>query len=116
MSYAGMDSKTGKAIDGLAHLRQSVVMILTTPIGSRVMRRDFGSRLYELLDRNITQSLKMQIYAAVVEALQKWEPRLKINRVTVDPINADDANKINLSIDGIYLPDGRPITLDGVAL
>lgn len=35
-----MDRTTGKAIGELAHLRQSVGDILTTPIGSRVMRHE----------------------------------------------------------------------------
>ena len=34
-----MNRTTGTAISGLEHLRQSVGDILSTPIGSRVMRR-----------------------------------------------------------------------------
>ena len=45
----GMDRETGKSLSGIEHLRQSIRDILTTPIGSRVMRRDYGSRLFELL-------------------------------------------------------------------
>ena len=117
MTFVGMDTTTGRRIEGLAHLRQSVVMVLTTPIGSRVLRRDFGSRLYELLDKNITPSLKMQMYAATVEALRKWEPRLDIKRVVVDPApDGDIQNTISLGIEGVYLPHGKPVTLDGVLL
>ena len=117
MTFVGMDITTGRRIEGLAHLRQSVVTVLTTPIGSRVLRRDFGSRLYELLDKNITPSLKMQMYAATVEALRKWEPRLVIKRVVVDPAPEGDVqNTISLGIEGVYLPNGKPVTLDGVLL
>ena len=35
-----MNRNTGRAVAGLEHLRQSVADILTTPVGSRVMRRD----------------------------------------------------------------------------
>jgi len=117
MTFVGMDTNTGGRIEGIAHLRQSVVTILTTPIGTRVMRRDFGSRLHSLLDKNITQSLKMQLYAATVEALEKWEPRLKVTRVQADEMSeADSSHTVSLSIQGIYLPNGRPITLEGVQL
>lgn len=117
MTFVGMDNTTGRRIEGIAHLRQSVVIILKTPIRSRVLRRDFGSRLYELLDKNITGSLKMQMYAATVEALRKWEPRLEIKRVVVDPApEGDIQHTVSLGIEGIYLPNGNPVTLDGVLL
>lgn len=117
MNFVGMDNTTGRRIEGIAHLRQSVVTILTTPIGSRVLRRDFGSRLYELLDKNITQSLKMQMFAATVEALRKWEPRIEVKRVTVEPVPDEDIqHTVSLAIEGIYLPNGNPVTLDGVLL
>ena len=117
MSFVGMDKATGGRIEGIEHLYQSVATILTTPIGSRVMRRDFGSRLYDLLDKNITQSLKMQMFAETIEALNKWEPRLDVKRVFIDPVSEDDApHTIRLGIEGTYLPNGRPVTLDGVLL
>lgn len=112
MSFVGV-SKTGGRIEGIAHLRQSVETILTTPIGSRVLRRDFGSRLPDLIDQNITPSWKMRLYAAVVDALSKWEPRLKVTRVLTE----DTArNAVSLVIEGVYLPDGRPVTLEGIQL
>lgn len=40
-----MDRATGLAISELAHLRQSMGDILTTPIGSRVMRHEYGSQV-----------------------------------------------------------------------
>ncbi|KPN28874.1 baseplate wedge subunit [Halolamina pelagica] len=41
----GVDRTNGQRLEGLAHIRQSVADILTTPLGSRVMRRDYGSLL-----------------------------------------------------------------------
>lgn len=111
-----MNSTTGRRIEGIDHLRQSVVKVLTTPLGSRVMRRDFGSGLFDLIDKNITASLKMQMFAATVEALRKWEPRIEVKRVTVDPVEDDAHHKMSLSIDGTYLPNGRPVTLSGILL
>jgi hypothetical protein len=46
----GMDAVTGKPMYDTAHLSQSIGDILSTPIGSRVMRRDYGSALFELVD------------------------------------------------------------------
>ena len=77
----GMDSVTGKPLADMAHIRQSITNILTTPIGTRVMRRDYGSVLPDLIDRPLNGKTVLRVYAAAVMALMKWEPRLKISRV-----------------------------------
>jgi len=74
----GMNVNTGKRLDGIDHIRQSVADIITTPIGSRVMRRDYGSLVPELLDMPMSDALMMQVYAATVIAVTRWEPRIQI--------------------------------------
>lgn len=78
---SGLSRHNGTLLSPKDHLRQSIEDILTTPIGSRVMRRDYGSRLYDLIDKPMTPSLKLDVFAATVEALRKWEPRFVIERV-----------------------------------
>lgn len=53
----GMDATTGKPLSGDAHLAQSVADILTTPIGSRVMRRSYGSLIPSLIDAPINAAI-----------------------------------------------------------
>lgn len=65
------------------HLQQSIGDILSTPIGTRVMRPDYGSKLPRLVDRPINQSWKLEVYVAVVEALGRWEPRIKMKQVRI---------------------------------
>lgn len=77
----GMRTANGRSLDGIEHLRQSVRDILTTPLGSRVMRRDYGSLLPELIDRPLTDALMLQVYAATVMALLRWEPRMRVTAV-----------------------------------
>jgi len=78
-----MSRHIGQPISDKNHLRQSIEDILTTPIGSRVMRRDYGSRLFDLLDQPITPALKVDIFAATIDALRAWEPRFIVQRVFV---------------------------------
>lgn len=54
-NYLGMNRATGAAIADLDHTRQSLSDILGTPIGSRVMRRDYGSLLSDLIDQPQTK-------------------------------------------------------------
>lgn len=44
-SYLGMNSHTGLSISEVEHIRQIVRDILVTPVGSRVMRCEYGSLL-----------------------------------------------------------------------
>lgn len=110
----GTDAMTGRGIEGLHHLRQSVSDILTTPIGSRVMRRDYGSRLFELIDRPVNAGWIADAYAYSAEALDTWEPRLKLESVVLSEIN--DEGRPVLALSGVYLPDGQPVTLEGIVL
>ena len=113
----GLDMNTGARLDGLEHLKASVRDILTTPIGSRVMRRDYGSRLFELIDATLTPITIIRIYAAVAEALRKWEPRLRLTRVQAEATPSDiSQGKVTIDLEGEYLPEGRPFRLEGLIL
>jgi phage baseplate assembly protein W len=107
----GMCKNTGKLLGELAHLKQSIVDILTTPVGSRIMRRAYGSRLFELIDRPINDRLKVQIYSATAEALSKWEPRFRCSKVLLE---AAEGGRIALLLEGEYLPNAQKIRLDGI--
>lgn len=108
-----MDAKTGKPLGGVEHLRQSIRDILTTPIGTRGMLREYGSRLFELIDAPTNRSTLLAIYAATIEAIERWEPRIKITRVFA---TAAEPGAVTLSIVGTYLPDGREISFDGIVV
>lgn len=107
----GIDSTTGKSLSGQAHLRQSIADILRTPLGTRVMRRDYGSRLFDLIDEPVNAVWKTECYAAVAEALDRWEPRLKLERVKVMSVSN---GQVTLDLEGEYLPDGKAVTLEGL--
>lgn len=107
----GIDANTGRRLSGIEHLRQSVRDILTTPIGTRVMRRDYGSRLYALVDAPLNGETLVDLYAATAEALQTWEPRIEVEQVSAE---VPAPGKVVLSIEGIYQPTGEPVRLDGI--
>ncbi|RHW21695.1 GPW/gp25 family protein [Pseudomonas jilinensis] len=77
----GMHRDTGRSISGSEHLRQSLSDILTTPLGSRVMRREYGSLLPELIDQPQNPATLVRLYAATAVAVMRWEPRFRLSRV-----------------------------------
>jgi phage baseplate assembly protein W len=82
--YIGMSRDTGRGVEDLAHIQQSVSDILRTPVGSRVMRRDYGSLLSMLTDRPQNAALRLQIMAACYSAILKWEPRVRLTGITFE--------------------------------
>lgn len=107
----GTDAITGRSLSGVDHLRQSIRDILTTPIGSRVMRRDYGSRLYELVDAPLNGDTVVDLYAATAEALSIWEPRIAVEQITA---SQPGPGRVILNMTGIYTPTGEQITVDGI--
>jgi len=95
----GMHRSSGAAVDGTAHLAQSIGDILSTPIGSRVMRRDYGSLLPELVDAAANPSGRLAVFAATAIALRRWEPRLKLTKVGLEL--GDAPGRFTLQLEGI---------------
>lgn len=81
MNYLGLTAATGRRITDIDHIRQSVRDILLTSVGSRLMRREYGSLLPQLIDQPLHGATLLRAYAATVMALTRWEPRLRITRV-----------------------------------
>ena len=107
----GMNAQTGQRLGGIDHLRQSIRDILTTPIGSRVMRREYGSRLFELVDAPLSEETLTEIYAATAQALDAWEPRLRVTRIRARQAGQ---GQVSIDLEGEYLPDGEEIKLEGI--
>lgn len=77
------------------------------------MRRDYGSRLFSLIDSPINRSGLLELYAATAEAIARWEPRFSLTKVQA--VNATPGS-VELDLTGNYLPDGVMVTIDGVVV
>jgi phage baseplate assembly protein W len=97
-----MNRTTGRRIEGLAHLHQSIADILTTPPGSRVMRREYGSLLPELIDQPDNGTTRVRIFAATAAALMRWEPRLRVSRIQIE--TGTRPGQVVMGIAGTYTP------------
>lgn len=82
--YLGLSRTTGLAITDVEHISQSLSDILRTPVGTRVMRRDYGSLLMAMIDQPQSPALELQIKVACYMAVLKWEPRITLTSVTTE--------------------------------
>ena len=68
----------------LQEITSSVIQILNTGLGERVMYPEFGSRLQELLWDPLDTFIERDIQYEVRKSLQLWEPRIDILQVEFD--------------------------------
>lgn len=87
---AGIDQHTFRLIDNYASALQSVEIIFSTRIGERVMRREFGAGMLEILGRLLTPRTVSVFQLTLAAAIDLWEPRFRVRAValtgTVDEI------------------------------
>lgn len=79
----GTSRTTARPIGDEERLAQSIGDILSTPIGSRVMRRDYGSALPLLIDQPMNGETVVDVFIATAEAIDRWEPEFELRRVEI---------------------------------
>ncbi|AVK80655.1 GPW/gp25 family protein [Campylobacter fetus] len=65
----------------LISIEESIKDILQTPLGTRVMLPEYGSRLCELIDKRIDDEFRANLSWYVIEAVEKWERRVRVDEV-----------------------------------
>ena len=75
---------------GERDVEEAIRIILATAKGERPMRPEFGSNLHTLVfaPNNAATAATVKFY--VEEALGRWEPRIDVAEVEVNPGAADD--------------------------
>ena len=105
--YMGMNRNTGLGISDTEHISQSMRDILLTPVGSRVMRREYGSLLSALIDMPQNPALRLQIMVACYSAIQKWEPRIRLTAISFE---TGDAGEMYVDITGMRTDTGASVS------
>ena len=77
-----------KLTHGPEDIDRSIRLILLTAPGERLMRPQFGCRIWDLLFEPVTANLLGLISEAVRDALAQWEPRAVVE--DVEPVQDED--------------------------
>lgn len=90
-------SPTGgiEMVDEQASVRQSILLLLSTTPGERVMRPDYGCELHRLAfspNDNTTAGLAIHY---VRQALDRWEPRAQVIHLDAAP-NPESPDRLEL--------------------
>ncbi len=113
---SGMNKHTGKLITGVLYLRQRLEDVINTPLGSVPGARGFGSRLYELVDRNLDSDFYMTAYEHLADAVADPANGLDDFRLSNMLVTRSAAHHYTFEITGTMLVNNEVVTLDGINL
>lgn len=95
---------------GEQKVKQSIISILSTAPGERVMRPDFGCGIHAFVFASLDTTTLSLIRSVVEEALVRWEPRIKLENVRVEP-DAERDGWLSISIDYSIRATNSPANL-----
>lgn len=95
-----------KHVEGIEDIAQCIYIILATIPGSDPLRPDFGSDIAQYIDRP-TGDVSPKVAYAVKTAIERWEKRITVERVSVSVGVAT----VTLTIDCIMIGNNELITI-----
>ncbi len=88
----GPDGRVALSV-GPENIREAIRIILLTEPGERILLPDFGAGLARFLFQPNTVATHRLIEERIVRALSLWEPRIRLESVTVEA-DATDATTV----------------------
>jgi uncharacterized protein len=79
-------------------LEEAMRIILLTYPGERPMRPEFGSRVRDFVFASIDEEMTTRLAYEVKRALQRWEPRVDVQKVTATP-DPDRPDLVYVNVD-----------------
>jgi len=87
-------SGLGQVVQSLDDITQCLRIIVTTPKGTDPLRPDFAVDIFDYIDRPINQFLP-RFVRTVTDAIAKYEPRVVLLNVTVQPTQDQTFGRLN---------------------
>ena len=104
-----MSRQNGVSISELESIQQSIQDIVTTPLGSRIMRRDNGSIIPDLIDQPMSDVLKVKIFSAIYTPVTRWEERISIESMKVSDVYSGG---LQLDLEAVHTITGQSLNLN----
>jgi phage baseplate assembly protein W len=80
------------------NIEESILIILGTALGERVMRPDFGCAIHDLIFAPNNSNTHGLLIYHVKEALMKWEPRIQALTVDVE-LDNEEPTKVYVRVE-----------------
>jgi phage baseplate assembly protein W len=87
-----------KKANDTAAIKASVIQIVTTQRGERVMRPDFGCNAFSYVFENISEGFRINTEREIRMALTKWETRIRVDGVKISTDDVSEPGQILIAI------------------
>jgi hypothetical protein len=91
-------------------IKASVIQIITTMRGERVMRPDFGCNAFSYVFENNSDEFRSIAEREVRQALSRWEQRIRVDGVNISSDNDIEPGQILIDISYTILSTGEVMT------
>jgi uncharacterized protein len=102
--------------EGEANVRESIQVILLTELGERLRLPAFGGGLHEFFFEPNTVTTRQLIADRITQAISRWEPRVTIDSVIVEPDAGDPQSAVATLIYTLVATQARERVQLSVAL
>lgn len=92
-----LNARTVNMVSNEEDIKQSLEILLSTSLGERVLRSDFGCGIHNLPFENITVTFLTKLKDIIEKAILKYEPRIDLNEVYFTK-NNDLEGIVNLQV------------------
>lgn len=79
-------------------IKASVIQIITTQRGERVMRPDFGCNVFSYVFENNAEEFRINAEREIRQAIAKWEARVRVDAVNVSSDDITEPGQILITI------------------
>jgi uncharacterized protein len=79
-------------------IKASIIQIVCTGKGSRVMRGSFGCSAFDFVFENDSDLFRIQVEREVRTSLAVWEPRVRIDSIDIETNSATEPGQILITI------------------
>lgn len=91
-------------------IAEAIKIIIGTSKGERIMDKNFGCNIKDLIFENFNYNTALKIERCVLDALQEWEPRIINVKVKVSQ-DTVESSKININISYVVRSTNNPYNL-----
>lgn len=78
-------------------IKESLMILLTTQLGERVMNHDYGAGMEEMIFEPMTTNLKTYMTDLVKNAVLRFEPRVDLDEVEMED-SGELAGRVDISV------------------
>lgn len=93
-------------------IRQSILQIMSTTRGERVMRPEFGSNVFKFVFANNTEFLATLIAAEAEAAIARFEPRVTVTNTRTEREESFRGSEIIITVEYVIKATGLRQTVE----